>query len=126
MEIKKHAIQLQSIQFYESSFKINKELRDDTEPIEPKFSIATGYEFLEDKNVIYVGIRIKTDEDKTARYSLFVEMVGIFNVNESFSKEYIPHWAQNNGFYILLPFIRQHVYSLTASLASVPYIIPLM
>lgn len=60
-------------------------------------------------------------------YSFTIVSRGRFVVDPSkFNVDKIPSWSSLNGFYIMLPFVRQFAFDLTKYYQNGPYIVPLI
>lgn len=60
-------------------------------------------------------------------YFLFVEVVGIFEVDESkFPPDRIYEWANANAMYVMYPYLREHVYALTSRAGFRPLLLELL
>lgn len=100
--------------------------------------VGTGTYNPQDKTVA-VGVRLlskgESEENDDAEAnndtpshspSLRVEILGKFIVDdESFPVDKIGEWAEKNAPYILLPYLREHVYSLTMRAGYAPLILPM-
>jgi len=75
--------------------------------------------------IIEYGIETKPDE--VIPYSLRAHIMGQFKVDETkFKKEKIDLWARINAPYILYPYLREHVFALTARGGFDPVLLPLV
>lgn len=78
----------------------------------------------EGANTIQVAVKF---ESKAPKFVLRVELVAQFRVDESsFPKDKIHLWADKASFYVILPFLREQVYSLAIRAGLKPLMIPLM
>lgn len=59
-------------------------------------------------------------------FYLFVEVVGIFEVGEKFPADRIYEWANSNAVFILYPYLREHVFALTARAGFRPMLMQLL
>lgn len=85
-------------------------------------------EYDAEEKLISVGVKLETPEEKEKDepFEICVELSGIFEVDdESFPPEHIQHWAENNAPYILMPYLREHVFALTARCGFKPMVLPL-
>lgn len=116
---------------------INKELsiivydsvkaQSDNLEVDITYQIGSG-KFDEDKNELVVGFRCSINEDmdsEIAPFKLITEILGVFRVGDEFPKEHIMSFAKQNVPFILMPYIRENVYSL-ASRTNVKIILPLV
>ena len=97
-----------------------------------EFTMKTAHTaYDEERHVIEVGSQveyaIETKADQVAPYSLRVHIMGQFRVDESqFDKAKIDAWARINAPYILYPYLREHVFALTARAGFEPLLLPLL
>lgn len=122
----KHPIQLLQIQIHELSFKVNKQCSDVLSADEPEFSIGFGHTIEEDGKIVAVGVKAKTKNAKKSKYSITVEVVGIFSVGKPFDKAIVPDWVSKNAPFILLPYLREHIYALSLRAGVSPFYLPLI
>jgi len=67
----------------------------------------------------------KTETDLP--FHMRVELVGFFQVDESaFPAERIYEWAKSNAIFIMYPFLREHVFALSARIGFRPLLLPLV
>jgi preprotein translocase subunit secB len=121
-----HPIQLEEILVEELELKIKdpKKAREDN--IVCEFSLKTGHSDYNSKSkALYVGVigEINADDHNAPVY-LKVKLHGIFSVGEDFPIEFVNDWAEKNAPLILIPFVRENIYSL-ASRAKVNVVVPL-
>lgn len=116
----------------ETSIKANASMDD---PHGQKIDIAnvrlgTGYsKYNEDARQIIVktSVEVGCDDGNELPFSLRVELVGIFIVDESqFPIVHIEKWAKGNAPLILYPFLREHVYGLTSRAGFDGMLLPLL
>ncbi|MDH0348316.1 protein-export chaperone SecB [Aeromonas dhakensis] len=142
---KRHAIQLQSLQVIELSLKVLDQIViDKSDDFSPNgFSIESGYSPYDEKHhSIAVRMRVVVGEDIEGSEErdgisttsdntenplyVHVEVQGVFSVDpEHFPIQHIEDWASKNAPYILYPYIREHVYALTARVNVKPLLLPL-
>src|SRR4051812_27472557 len=84
-----------------------------------------------ERHVIEIGAQveygIETKPDEVVPYSLRVHIMGQFKIDEAvFGREKIDLWARINAPFILYPFLREHVFSLTARSGFDPLLLPLV
>ena len=118
-----------------------KELKISTEP-PPQygedidvnlFTLGVGHtDFDEENQRINIGLRFEYDQENAEKAEssnlteLAVEIIGHFAIDtDNFPQDKIEHWAHNNAPYILIPYLREHIYSLTQKSGFKPLIIPL-
>jgi preprotein translocase subunit SecB len=88
-------------------------------------SYDEGRHVIEVSVIIEYGIETKPDE--IVPYALRAHIMGQFRVDEEkFKKEKIDKWAQINAPYILYPYLREHVFALTARGGFDPVLLPLV
>jgi preprotein translocase subunit SecB len=85
----------------------------------------------EERHVIEVSAQIEygieTKADEPVAYSLRVHLMGQFQVDEArFDKGKIDKWARVNAPFILYPYLREHVFALTARAGFNPVLLPLL
>lgn len=83
------------------------------------------------RQIIEVGVQleygIETKPDQLVPYSLRVHLMGQFRVDEQqFDIAKIDTWARINAPYILYPYLREHVFALTARCGFDPVLLPLV
>jgi len=108
---KLHPIQLEEILVEELELKIRDIKKAREEDITSEFSLKTGHS------------NYNSDSDNAPVY-LKVKLHGVFSVGENFPSEFVNDWAEKNAPLILVPFVRENIYSL-ASRAKVNTIVPL-
>ncbi len=81
---------------------------------------------------VFVQVEMGKDteiENEFAQYPLHlrVALAGQFLVNEEeFPKERVDEWARVNAPFILYPYVREQIYSLTARCGFSPFLLPLV
>ena len=133
--MEKHSIQLLDIGVKELRILTESPPEHGEEIDASLFSLGVGYTDLdEETNIINVGLKFQNqkDEESVSKIQdsnlseLVVEVVGIFQVDtKEFPPDKIEHWAQNNAPYILIPYLREYVYSLTQRCGFKPLVLPL-
>jgi preprotein translocase subunit SecB len=97
-----------------------------------KFILKTAHSSYDEvRHVIEVGAiieyGIETKADEVVPYELRAHIMGQFKVDEThFKKEKIDLWARINAPYILYPYLREHVFALTARGGFDPVLLPLV
>lgn len=130
-DLKRHPIQLIKLSVRELSIRSNVPpdagLQADSESCSIKIG-STDYD--DDQKVIIVSIRLESgtgSSDVEAPFEMEIELVGFFQVDENrFPVERLPDWARHNAPYILLPYLREHAYSLSARCGFKPLLLPLL
>ena len=130
-EPKLYPIQLNDVIISELYFKNLCGMDLKKEDIEDKIEITSKVgcsKFNEDSKIILVGLKVETDDSiENVPYKLIVDIRGLFSVDtENFDINNIEHWAHNAAPYILNPYIREHVYSLTTKAGVPPLLLPLL
>lgn len=126
-QLKLHPIQTNSISVRELYIKAN-EFPDPSKAIEEGVaSISVGHSQYDEKNkTIRVAMKLEVEEEKKAPFIMKIELVGEFLVNEKeFPIKHIYDWAKRNAPLILMPYLREHAYSLTLRAGFQPVILAL-
>jgi preprotein translocase subunit SecB len=128
-EVEEHPIQLRSLNVRELHAKTHIP-PDAIEDVDVgAYSISVGHSDFDEKiKNIQVGVKLEagSDDPDDAPFSLTIELVGDFQVDdERFPVDHLDNWARENAPYILLPYLREHVYALTARCGLEPMILPL-
>jgi preprotein translocase subunit SecB len=125
-----HDIQLKEVKVVELFIKSKRRPAQTVGVAPAQFSINSEHgDYDADTKIVHVLITAEAGmDDKTETpYAMRVGIVGFFSVNDDkFDKENIDHWAKNNAPAILYPFVREHVYALTARCGFEPAILPLV
>ena len=128
--LKKHPIQLKSIDVLELFIRLNRPPEKDEELDKEDVAITHGHSDYDPKSKsVQVGIKLEvgTQEAPNTPFSMRIEVVGEFIVDEKrFKEEHIHDWASRNAQYILFPFVREHAYALTVRCGLPPAILPLL
>jgi preprotein translocase subunit SecB len=128
--LKHHPIQLQSIEILELYVRLHEQVPPSISINQEDAKLLHGYkEFDEENSTINIAIKfeIGMGEECKTPFSMKVELAGLFHIDtEVFKKEHISHWAQNHSLYILLPYLREHVFGLTSRCGLPPIILPLL
>jgi len=122
-----HGIQMQFVgvkELHFDSVKLPSTLKpEDFEEL--KFSIGRSPYNREEKTIA-VFTKLET-ESKTADVHLRVELIGQFQVDEAmFPADRVEEWAEKAAFFVLIPFLREHFYSLSIRLGLPHMIMPLV
>jgi preprotein translocase subunit SecB len=132
--LKPHPIQLLKVNVIELSIRSNQS-PDESIGIDDTMDIPllVGHSEFNNENrqiavVVKVETKVNKGEKKDAEDSFFlrVELVGEFKVEENFPMEHIDSWARDNAPFILMPYLREHVYSLTLRCGLKPIVLPLL
>lgn len=128
MTPKLHAIQLVAIQTTELHIKV----MGDPSLLESFEGCATTLEashsaYDEAEQTIQIRVRASVSESESVPLSLSVEIVGLYNVDESqFDKRLVQDWAKINAPYTLYPYVREHVFSLATRVGVKGLLMPLL
>jgi|EBPBio282013_DNA_FD.fasta_scaffold10787_3 preprotein translocase subunit SecB len=141
-KFKHHPIQLREITVHKLNVTVNDPLvaRDYEGEVSLKLEIGRS-EFTEGDPNISVGLRVLADPISTSEttgegeqeedevlpaFSVEVELLGHFIVDYSkFKFEHLTSWAKINAPFLLLPFVREHVYSLAIHAGIKGLVLPL-
>src|SRR5205823_3680079 len=98
---------------------------------EGEFGITDGRtEYDTANHTIQVAVKVEIGKAPGSEYipfTLVVEIIGEFHIDESrFPKEKIDIWASINAPFVLYPYMREHVYSLTTRAGFPAVVLPLM
>lgn len=134
ISLKKHAIQIENVFVKELYIVANRPPSEQEGVDGGEFKLSVGHsEYDPEAKRIGVSVKIEVgladvEEEKTKLpFSMRIEIVGHFNVDEeSFPIEHITHWARSNAPFILLPYLREHAYSLSARCGFKPMLLPLL
>jgi preprotein translocase subunit SecB len=106
---------------------------DPLDDLEPRIKVRNSHYEEEDKRIqVFMAIEIgkeTDDENEIAEnpFHLRIEIVGDFEVDEErFPKDKIQQWANINAPYVIYPYLREQVYSLTARCGFMPLVLPLL
>lgn len=92
-------------------------------------SIMVGHgEFNEVDKTISVGLKLEIGESQDTKtpFSLRIELIGTFKVDDSqFKTEHLFDWAHRNAPYVMMPYLREHAFSLSEKCGFRPIILPL-
>ena len=126
---KLHGIQLQSVNIAELSIRLNKAPEDCEIVGDDIVTLSHGHsKYNEEDKSIQVGlileVGMKNPED--APFTMRIEIFGSFTVDEEkFPKKYVTDWAQKGAHYILMPYLREQLYSLSLRTGLSPLILPM-
>lgn len=134
--MKKHPAQLLSIDVKELNLKsLYNDFEDKEVDLGGRGKIHAGNSSYDpEKQQIASGLLFVVDpsqedaEDQKPPYEIRIDIRGLFKIDEAAfdnNAERIQEWASNNAFYILLPYLREQLYSLTQKAGFRPAILPL-
>lgn len=124
-----HPIQLLKVDITELHFKSGNSSDPLYEIPEEMIKLSVGYTKINEQSTFVVGIMVEIgdEEVKTQKYFAKIKLVGNFHVDTTaFSETHVSMWAQQNAPVILLPFVREHLYSITLRAGFKPFILPLI
>lgn len=77
---------------------------------------------------VLVELCVKIGANKTdAVHTIEASLLGYFDFNvEGFDEEKVRKWSTTNGYLLLLPFMREVLFSATKLMTTGPYIVPLI
>ncbi len=122
-----HPIQLKEILVQHLQLEIFNPTVVDSDKLVINFNMRTGHsEFDDDTSLIMVGVQGEVNQpDSIDSFYIKVEIKGIFEVDTKiFPQEQISKWAEQNAPLLLLPYLRENIYSLS-SRARLNFLIPL-
>lgn len=130
--LKRHPISIDDVRVRELYIQGNVHPNDVEEGVEITYSISAGRsEYNSDDKTVIVAVKFETNDndnkDKILPYTMRVELVARFTVDEeNFSPDNVDDWADRNAPIVLIPYLREHVYSLTIRCGYNPLILPLV
>ena len=121
-----HGIQLNYLGVKELSFKSTRHPRNISAEQVGEAELTTGLSsFDKEANEVNVMVRFEST-GRDGAYNLKVELVAEFRVDtEKFPAHQVEQWAAQGAPFILMPFLREHVYSLSARVELIPIFVPL-
>lgn len=127
LELQDHGIQLNFVSVKEIHFTSTQVPSTIADSDYGSPSITTGRSNYDQKaKTIQVGVKFELNGANDV-FNLRVELVSQFRVDETkFPKDKVHEWADKASFYILFPFLREHVYSLAGRAGLKALTIPLM
>jgi preprotein translocase subunit SecB len=123
---KKFGIQLARVIVRQFDFKMkNPNVSVNPQTVLDKIKLLSGFSEYdkEDKSFIS-GVKAIID-DESLSFSCSVDIIGFFEVKEDISTEKIKYFAEKNSPYILQPYLREHLYSITLRGGITPIILDL-
>ncbi|MEX5730759.1 MULTISPECIES: hypothetical protein [Providencia] len=128
MKTKKHAIQLVDFKTVEITFKARNSSAFSDEVDSTEFSLMTGHSpFNKDSSSINVMAKAVIGELDDFPLYICVDVRGTFVVDtELFDVQYIESWAKRNAPYILYPYLREHVHSISCRVGLKGMMLPLL
>lgn len=128
LEIAEHAIQLNFIGVREIHFESGRlpSTIDFSGLDEPSFTVARS-DYDASTKTIQVTTRVDVKSKGDSAFSLRVALVAQFRVDEnSFPVARVHDWADRAAFYIIFPFLREEIFSLTTRVGMKPIFLPLL
>lgn len=113
--MKNHPIQLIKIQIKELNVFIHDlaVTEKDSLDVQMQYKVGTN-NFNEKEKILVVGVKcLLNDGIKDAPFNLNVELLGFFEVGDDFPSDKVEHFARHNAPIILMPYIRENIYSLS-------------
>ncbi|MGB5118833.1 MAG: hypothetical protein WBO26_18060 [Providencia rettgeri] len=128
MKTKKHAIQLVDFKTIEITFKVRNSLAFSNDIDCDEFSLMTGHSpFNQENNTINVMAKAIIGESDDFPLYICIDVRGTFVVDtELFDVQYIESWAKRNAPYILYPYLREHVHSISCRVGLKEVMLPLL
>lgn len=128
--LKLHPIQTRNIGVRELYIKAKIPTSHDLGEKGGTFSMKVSHsEYDHENKVIIVVARVEVgrdDDSEKSPFEMTIEIAGEFEVDESkFPVDQINDWAKRNAPLILMPFLREHAYALTARCGFSPMLLPL-
>lgn len=124
-----HPIQINSLSVRELHIKTHVPVEVIEDSLEESYTISVGHsDYDHELQAIQVGLKFKAGSENPdeSPYDLSVEIVGNFSVNaDEFPVRKVEDWAKENAPFILMPYLREQVYSLTTRCGIEPIVIPL-
>lgn len=125
-----HAINADHIGIRQLHILLREDASPESEINYEHYSIRTA-QTQYDRESKSIGVRVTVeagaDEDAGFPFEIRVSLNGLFTVDESrFPVEHIESWAKNNAFFIMFPYLREHVYALTVRAGVKPMLLPLL
>ena len=101
---------------------------------EADYELDIGHsDYNAEQKLIQIAARIRIGSEEPDEpiegppFFLNIEVVGVFEVDDTlFPAERIYEWATTNAVFILYPYIREHVFALTARAGFKPMLLPLV
>lgn len=138
--LKLHSIQLHRINIVELAIKMVVHPDETEYPDEYELPFNAGHsDFNKEQRRIDVMVEASTsnhDEGGSSKeeenpeqrlpFNLKIVVVGEFHIGEDFPDEYIYDWARKNAPLILMPYVREQAFALTARCGYKPMLLPLV
>jgi preprotein translocase subunit SecB len=131
LDLQPHPLQAEFILPVELYIKANVVPSGSTryEGVEPRFSIAYS-DYDRERKQIHIRVQTemgKEDDEGSIPFHLRVELLGSFIVDETrFPVDRLTEWAQRNSVFLFYPYLREHVFALTARCGFLPALLPLI
>jgi hypothetical protein len=143
--LKLHPIQAVHIGLRELYIRANEPPSESVGMDDSACELTTGHsDYDPEEKLIKIAIKVeagrpKTSEENAERaaaagtpeelppFHMRIDMVGIFAVDDSvFPADRIYEWAKVNALFIMYPYLREHVFALTARAGFKPLLLPLV
>ncbi len=129
-----HAVQLINVTVEELFIKVVGQPSTFKDDFPRDFSLVTGRsDYSPQDRSISVRLSMEitplfdSQNNPDRPFEMRVSLAGHFTIDESlFPVDKINHWAENNAPIILIPFIREHVYSMSIRAGVEPVLFPLI
>ncbi|NVM21630.1 MAG: protein-export chaperone SecB [Desulfobacterales bacterium] len=129
---KPHPINVESVHPRQLSIEALVPPSQDVDVDDLPLTISVGHsEYDAKRKAFSATLRLQTPKNtpqaEELPFSLKVEIWAAFSVDETrFSKDDVQDWATRNAPFVLYPYLREHVYALTARCGFRPLLLPLV
>lgn len=112
--MKHHPIQLIDLQIRELRIVVNDPSECQKDNLEAQVTYQVGsHTFEDEQDILMAGFKCLINvNQENAPFELVADIVGVFSVGDEFPKDKVEHFAKHNAPIILMPYIRENVYSL--------------
>lgn len=126
-----HAIQLKHIGVKELYIRANVPPSQSVDTSSIEYGLFNAYsEYFSESHMIRAGVKLEAgiaESEEELPFAIRVEIYGDFFVDESrFDVNLIEKWADGNAPFILYPYLREHVFALTARSGFPPVLLDLV
>ena len=124
-----HPIQHTNVRVKQIKFCLDDDRTLDDVP--EKLTVATQFrhhDFDSETKTLQIDVRVAIGvDDETIPFELIVELNSLFTVDTNeFSEGLIDSWAKGNGCLLMMPYLREHVHSLTSRVGIKELHLPLV
>ena len=125
--MKNHPIQLIKLNIKQLNVVIDDLSVTEKESLDVHLTYKVGFnDFNEEEKILAVGFKCLLNEEiEDAPFKITVELIGIFTVGDEFPFDKVEHFAKHNAPIILMPYIRENIYALSAR-TGINIILPLV